>query len=90
MVLQPVHFRAPVPLPCAGGSHPVEQRRVVARWRAHRPVPLMAVALEDNPDGVVLFSTSRPERFGEIVGERYPREALKTVREEISRMSLTS
>ena len=49
---------------------------------------LVGLALEDNPSGVVLFSTSHPERLTDMVAKPFSRDALVLAREEITRMSL--
>jgi aryl-alcohol dehydrogenase-like predicted oxidoreductase len=41
---------------------------------------LLDLARRDNPDGVVLFSTSRPERIASMVGPSLPAEVLEAAR----------
>lgn len=78
-------------------DHLAARPEAAARWQALGVEPggtsslarvLIGLALEDNTDGVVLFSTSRPERMSEIVEQQFPRDVLGAVRDEISRMSL--
>jgi len=47
------------------------------------------LALEDNPGGVVLFSTSHPERITEMVQKPFAVEILRPAREEIAKMPLS-
>jgi hypothetical protein len=46
----------------------------------------MGLACEDNFGGVVLFSTSRPERIIEMVRKPIATEILGAAREEITRL----
>lgn len=47
---------------------------------------LMALAAQDNPNGVVLFSTSRPERIAGLFESPFEGEALRTARAQIERL----
>jgi len=49
---------------------------------------LIGLAREDNEGGVVLFSTSHPERITEMVQKPFAADILRTARDEISRMPL--
>ncbi len=50
---------------------------------------LIGLALEDNPGGVVLFSTSHPERITEMVQKPFAVEILRPAREDIAKMPLS-
>ncbi len=46
----------------------------------------MGLALEDNSGGVVLFSTSRPERIKDVMEQPLPAQMLRAAREEIAKL----
>jgi len=75
-----------------------ESPLVAARWETALGIShgdssglariLIGLALEDNPNGIVLFSTSRPERFEKMMEMPLPAASLRAAREEIVRLSL--
>ncbi len=77
-------------------NHLSNSPAAAARWEATLGIPcddssslartLMGLALEDNSGGVVLFSTSRPERIKDVMEQPLPAQMLRAAREEIAKL----